>query len=296
MSKKHPIIAVTGASGAGTTSVQETFRAICASAKINAAFVEGDSYHRYERDEMRRLIDAWERTAGRTISHFGPEANLLQELEQLFISYGANGSGQVRQYLRDEDSARSFRRKPGTFTDWSELEADSDLLIYEGLHGGFVTDETNIAQHVDLLIGITPTINLEWIQKLDRDQKDRGHSVDDVTQTILRRMPDYVEHIVPQFSRTHINFQRVPTVDTSNPFSNSGIPTASQSLIVIRFNDPDQKEIDDILSKLVRAFQSREDSIVVAGELYENALREIIEPRLINLSKSARISRNKPNE
>lgn len=296
MSKKHPIIAVTGASGAGTTSVQETFRAICASAKINAAFVEGDSYHRYERDEMRRLIDAWERTAGRTISHFGPEANLLQELEELFISYGANGSGQVRQYLRDEDSARSFRRKPGTFTDWSDLEADSDLLIYEGLHGGFVTDETNIAQHVDLLIGITPTINLEWIQKLDRDQKDRGHSVDDVTQTILRRMPDYVEHIVPQFSRTHINFQRVPTVDTSNPFSNSGIPTASQSLIVIRFNDPDQKEIDDILSKLVRAFQSREDSIVVAGELYENALREIIEPRLINLSKSARISRNKPNE
>jgi phosphoribulokinase len=296
MSKKHPIIAVTGASGAGTTSVQETFRAICASAKINAAFVEGDSYHRYERDEMRRLIDAWERTAGRTISHFGPEANLLQELEELFISYGANGSGQVRQYLRDEDSARSFRRKPGTFTDWSELEADSDLLIYEGLHGGFVTDETNIAQHVDLLIGITPTINLEWIQKLDRDQKDRGHSVDDVTQTILRRMPDYVEHIVPQFSRTHINFQRVPTVDTSNPFSNSGIPTASQSLIVIRFNDPDQKEIDDILSKLVRAFQSREDSIVVAGELYENALREIIEPRLINLSKSARISRNKRNE
>lgn len=296
MSKKHPIIAVTGASGAGTTSVQETFRAICASAKINAAFVEGDSYHRYERDEMRRLIDAWERTAGRTISHFGPEANLLQELEELFISYGANGSGQVRQYLRDKDSARSFRRKPGTFTDWSELEADSDLLIYEGLHGGFVTDETNIAQHVDLLIGITPTINLEWIQKLDRDQKDRGHSVDDVTQTILRRMPDYVEHIVPQFSRTHINFQRVPTVDTSNPFSNSGIPTASQSLIVIRFNDPDQKEIDDILSKLVRAFQSREDSIVVAGELYENALREIIEPRLINLSKSARISRDKPNE
>ena len=296
MSKKHPIIAVTGASGAGTTSVQETFRAICASAKINAAFVEGDSYHRYERDEMRRLIDAWERTAGRTISHFGPEANLLQELEELFISYGANGSGQVRQYLRDEDSARSFRRKPGTFTDWSELEADSDLLIYEGLHGGFVTDEINIAQHVDLLIGITPTINLEWIQKLDRDQKDRGHSVDDVTRTILRRMPDYVEHIVPQFSRTHINFQRVPTVDTSNPFSNSGIPTASQSLIVIRFNDPDQKEIDDILSKLVRAFQSREDSIVVAGELYENALREIIEPRLINLSKSARISKNKPNE
>jgi len=296
MSKKHPIIAVTGASGAGTTSVQETFRAICASAKINAAFVEGDSYHRYERDEMRRLIDAWERTAGRTISHFGPEANLLQELEELFISYGANGSGQVRQYLRDEDSARSFRRKPGTFTDWSELEADSDLLIYEGLHGGFVTNETNIAQHVDLLIGITPTINLEWIQKLDRDQKDRGHSVDDVTQTILRRMPDYVEHIVPQFSRTHINFQRVPTVDTSNPFSNSGIPTASQSLIVIRFNDPDQKEIDDILSKLVRAFQSREDSIVVAGELYENALREIVEPRLINLSKSARISRNKRNE
>jgi len=218
MSRAHPIVAVTGASGAGTTSVQETFKFICAEANFQAIFVEGDSFHRYEREEMRKLIDAWERTAGRTISHFGPEANLLDELEALFNEYGEMGAGRARQYLHHENSARLHGQKVGTFTEWSDIATGSDLLIYEGLHGGIVTDTVNISQHVDLLIGVTPTINLEWIQKLYRDQKDRGHSLDDVTQTILRRMPDYIEHIVPQYSRTHINFQRVPTVDTSNPF------------------------------------------------------------------------------
>ena len=37
-----------------------------------------------------------------------------------------------------------------------------------------------------------------------------------MTDTILRRMPDYVNYIVPQFAHTHVNFQRVPMVDTSN--------------------------------------------------------------------------------
>jgi len=69
----------------------------------------------------------------------------------------------------------------------------------------------------DLLVGVVPIINLEWIQKLHCDKTMRGYSRDAVIDTILRRMPDYVNHICPQFSRTHVNFQRVPTVDTSNP-------------------------------------------------------------------------------
>ena len=73
-----------------------------------------------------------------------------------------------------------------------------------------MTDEVDIAQHADLLIGVVPVINLEWIQKIHRDQATRGYSTEAVTDTILRRMHDYVNYICPQFSRTHINFQRVP--------------------------------------------------------------------------------------
>lgn len=291
MSRAHPIVAVTGASGAGTTSVQQTFKSICAQAKFRAVFVEGDSFHRYEREEMRKLIDAWERTAGRTISHFGPEANLLEELETLFNDYGREGIGRARLYLHDENTAKAYGQKTGVFTEWSDIEPESDMLIYEGLHGGAITDVVNIAQHVDLLIGVTPTINLEWIQKLHRDQKDRGHSIEDVTQTILRRMPDYIEHIVPQYSRTHINFQRVPTVDTSNPFSNAGIPSPSESLIVVRFNDPSQQEIDDIIQSIRGSFQSKEDCLVVPGQTFEQTLELVLKPRVTKLIINSRQER-----
>ncbi len=291
MSRAHPIVAVTGASGAGTTSVQQAFKSICAQAKFRAVFVEGDSFHRYEREEMRKLIDAWERTAGRTISHFGPEANLLEELETLFNDYGREGIGRARLYLHDENTAKAYGQKTGVFTEWSDIEPESDMLIYEGLHGGAITDVVNIAQHVDLLIGVTPTINLEWIQKLHRDQKDRGHSIEDVTQTILRRMPDYIEHIVPQYSRTHINFQRVPTVDTSNPFSNAGIPSPSESLIVVRFNDPSQQEIDDIIQSIRGSFQSKEDCLVVPGQTFEQTLELVLKPRVTKLIINSRQER-----
>jgi phosphoribulokinase len=291
MSRAHPIVAVTGASGAGTTSVQQTFKSICAQAKFRAVFVEGDSFHRYEREEMRKLIDAWERTAGRTISHFGPEANLLEELETLFNDYGREGIGRARLYLHDDNTAKAYGQKTGVFTEWSDIEPESDMLIYEGLHGGAITDVVNIAQHVDLLIGVTPTINLEWIQKLHRDQKDRGHSIEDVTQTILRRMPDYIEHIVPQYSRTHINFQRVPTVDTSNPFSNAGIPSPSESLIVVRFNDPSQQEIDDIIQSIRGSFQSKEDCLVVPGQTFEQTLELVLKPRVTKLIINSRQER-----
>ena len=90
-----------------------------------------------------------------------------------------------------------------------------DLLFYEGLHGAVVTDKVNVAQYADLKIGVVPVINLEWIQKLHRDRAARGYSTEAVTDTILRRMPDYINYICPQFAETDINFQRVPTVDTT---------------------------------------------------------------------------------
>jgi phosphoribulokinase len=283
MSRKHPIVAVTGSSGAGTTAVHAAFESLLEAESFTAAFVEGDSFHKYERDEMRKLTDEWERTAGRAISHFGPEANLFEDLEALFREYGEHGSGTTRLYLHDEERAARYGQKAGTFTPWAPLPEDSDLLVYEGLHGGVVTDSVDIAKHVDLLIGVTPTINLEWIQKIQRDLRERGYSLDMITDTILRRMPDYVHYITPQFSRTHINFQRVPTVDTSNPFAAVGIPSQTESFVVIRFAAPEGTDLDALRTQIDGAFRSRPDTLVVPGAEIDRAMRLILEPRIREL-------------
>ena len=242
MSAKHPIIAVTGSSGAGTTSVTRTFNWIFRREGIRAALVEGDSFHRYDREAMKAKMAEAAAQGDQHYSHFGPQNNLFDELEALFRGYGESGRAKIRRYLHNEKEAEPFNQAPGTFTEWKEIPADTDLLFYEGLHGAVVTPEVNVAQHTDLTIGVVPIINLEWIQKLHRDKETRGYSTEAVVDTILRRMPDYVNYICPQFSQTHVNFQRVPTVDTSNPFTARYIPTADESFVVIRFSNP--KEID----------------------------------------------------
>jgi phosphoribulokinase len=215
MSERHPIISITGSSGAGTTSVTRTFENIFRREAVRAAVIEGDSFHRFDRLEMRRRQAEAEADGNHHFSHFGAENNLFTELEQLFASYAATGTGRVRHYLHDEKEALPHKQPPGTFTEWCELQQPTDMLFYEGLHGAVVTDTVNIARHADLLIGVVPVINLEWIQKLYRDKSSRGYSTEAVTDTILRRMPDYINYICPQFGYTHVNFQRVPCVDTS---------------------------------------------------------------------------------
>ena len=293
MSKKHPIVAVTGSSGAGTTSVRRTFEDIFDARGIKAATIEGDSFHKYDRDEMRRLVDEWERTAGRGISHFGPEANLFGQIYELFKNYGENGTGVWRLYLHNEKLASQHGQKPGTFTPWTEIPQETDLLFYEGLHGGVEDNQVNISDEVDLLIGVTPIINLEWIQKINRDIMDRGHSMESIKKTILRRMDDYVYYIVPQFSKTDINFQRVPTVDTSNPFDYSRIPSEEESFVVIKFNGRvDTTEYENLLSE-TPAFMSREDTIVVPGSRGGDAMKLILGPRIEELANVGRLLRDK---
>jgi phosphoribulokinase len=291
MSRKNPIIAVTGSSGAGTTSVRKTFESIFRAEHIGAALIEGDSFHRYDRDEMHRLIAAYEQMGGQAISHFGPEANLFEELEALFGEYSRNGAGKSRLYLHNEERAARYGQKSGTFTPWANLPENTDLLFYEGLHGGIVTDKVDIARHVDLLIGVTPTVNLEWIQKINRDMQARGYSIDVVTQTILRRMYDYVHYITPQFSRTHVNFQRVPTVDTSNPFVVREVPRQEESFVVIRMSDVACLNAPYLLAMIEDSFLSRPDTIVVPGTRMEYAMQLILTPMirdLVNESRKAR--------
>ncbi len=290
MSTKHPIIAVTGSSGAGTTTVMKSFQHIFRREGIRAQIVEGDSFHRYDRKAMRAAMKEAEAAGNRHFSHFGPEANLLSELDALFATYAATGTGKVRKYLHDADEAAPYKQEPGTFTPWQDIEPGSDLLFYEGLHGGYVGPEANVARHVDLLVGVVPIINLEWIQKLHRDQSLRGYSQEAVVDTILRRMPDYVNHICPQFSRTHVNFQRVPTVDTSNPFIAKDIPSADESMVVIRFANPKGIDFPYLLSMLHDSWMSRPNNIVVPGGKMGLAMQLIFTPmilRLMDLKKRA---------
>ena len=288
MSMKHPIIAVTGSSGAGTTTVKHTFEAIFHRENVNAAIVEGDSFHRFTRAEMKVLIEDAEREGKRGISHFGPEANLLPELESLFRAYGEAATGRRRYYIHNEAEAMRWNLPLGTFTEWEDLPVGTDCLFYEGLHGALVTEDVNIARHVDLLIGVVPTINLEWMQKLHRDTKLRGYTAEAVQDTILRRMHDYVHFIVPQFACTHINFQRVPVVDTSNPFIARDVPTQDESMVVIRFKDPRGVDFPYLLRMIHDAFMSRANTNVIPGGKLDLAMQLILTPLIWKLMERRR--------
>ncbi len=278
MSNRHPIIAITGSSGAGTSSVTRTFANIFRREGIKAAIIEGDSFHRYDRKEMRSMQAEAEKAGNKHFSHFGPTTNLFSELEQLFRSYSESGVGRCRKYLHDAQEAAPYKQEPGTFTAWEDLPKDTDLLFYEGLHGAVVTEELDIARFPDLLIGVVPVINLEWIQKLYRDKNVRGYSAEAVTDTILRRMPDYVNYICPQFTHTHVNFQRVPVVDTSNPFVARDIPSADESICVIRFANPKGIDFPYLLNMINDSWMSRANTIVVPGGKMELAMQLIFTP------------------
>ncbi len=283
MSVKHPIVAITGSSGAGTTTVMKSFQHIFRREAISAQILEGDSMHRYDRLAMREEMKRQQATGNLAFSHFSPDANLLGELADTFRQFGQTGQGRVRKYIHDDGEAAEHGQAPGTFTPWRDMDEGAGLLFYEGLHGGYVGDDADVASHVDLLVGVVPIINLEWIQKLHRDQNMRGYSQDAVLDTILRRMPDYTRHICPQFSRTHVNFQRVPTVDTSNPFIAKDIPSAEESMVVIRFADPKGIDFPYLLSMIERSWMTRPNTFVIPGGKMGLAMQLIFTPMILRL-------------
>jgi phosphoribulokinase len=288
MSAKYPIISVTGSSGAGTTSVKRTFEQIFRREKVAAAYIEGDAFHRYDRVEMRKVMETEEANGNRHFSHFGPSANLLEELENVFRTYGETGSAKTRHYVHDEQEAELYGSPPGTFTEWAPLPDKTELLFYEGLHGALVTEKVNVARYADLKIGVVPVINLEWIQKIHRDRSTRGYTTEAVTDTILRRMPDYLHYICPQFTETDINFQRVPTVDTSNPITARWIPTADESMVIIRFSKPRGIDFPYLHSMIHDSFMSRANSIVIPGNKLDLAMQLILTPFILQLVERRR--------
>ncbi|MDH3538292.1 MAG: phosphoribulokinase [Gammaproteobacteria bacterium] len=288
MSKKHPILSITGSSGAGTSTVKHTFEHIFFRENIGACFIEGDAFHRYNRQDMKAAMAQAEQAGNKHFSHFGPEANLLPELEDVFRQYGETGTGRSRHYVHDESESKIYGVAPGEFTAWESFPDDTDLLFYEGLHGAVKTEQANVAQYADLKVGVVPVTNLEWIQKIHRDKAARGYSAEAITDTILRRMPDYIEYICPQFTNTDINFQRVPVVDTSNPFISRWIPTADESMLVIRFANPRGIDFPYLLNMIHNSFMSRPNVIVVPGGKMDLAMQLIFTPLVLQMVERKR--------
>ena len=293
MSKKHPVIVVTGSSGAGTTTAKRAFENIVRREfrrdAVKVAVIEGDSLHSLDRMQFRAAVAEAAKLGNNSFSHFGPAANHFDKIEEMFKTYGETGACKRRYYIHSDAEAKELNGRlgtnlgPGQFTPWEDIEAGSDLLFYEGLHGMVQTDTVDAAQYVDLSIGVVPVVNLEWIQKIHRDEAERGYSAEATVDTILRRMPDYINHITPQFSRTDINFQRVATVDTSNPFIARDIPTPDESFVVIRFRNPRGVDFAYFLSMIHDSFMSRSNTIVVPGGKMSMAMEVILAPLIHDL-------------
>ena len=291
MSLKHPIISVTGSSGAGTSTVKHTFDQIFRREGVSAASIEGDAFHRFDRAAMKAELSRRTAEGDQTFSHFSMEANELEELEAQFKAFGETGRARTRTYVHDDREAEQWGTPPGHFTDWRQIGEDADLLFYEGLHGAVNQNGVNLAQHADLKIGVVPVSNLEWIQKIHRDRAARGYTTEAVTDTILRRMHDYVHVICPQFTETDVNFQRVPIVDTSNPFCARWIPTAGESLVVIRFKNPRGIDFSYLTSMIQGSWMSRANSIVIPGDKLDLGMQLILTPMIHRLVERARAAR-----
>lgn len=296
MSKKHPVVVVTGSSGAGTTTVKRAFEHIFTREKLSAAVVEGDSFHSLGRAEFKAAMQAAEASGNKSFSHFGPEANDFEALANLFKTYGETGGGKRRYYIHSDEEAVMHNKalgtdlKPGEFTPWLDLPTPTNILFYEGLHGLVKTDKVDMPTYVDLGVGVVPVVNLEWIQKIHRDASERGYSAEVIVDTILRRMPDYVNYVTPQFSQTDINFQRVPLVDTSNPFIARDIPTPDESLVVVRFRDPKKADFPYFLNMIPNSFMSRPNNLVVPGGKMGFAMEVILGPIIERMVEESRNS------
>ena len=290
MSRKHPVVVVTGSSGAGTTTVKQALESIFHRQKVKSVMIQGDAFHRYDRHTMQKMIEEASQR-GENFSHFGERANQFERLEGLFKTYGETGRGQQRHYLHNDKQAQYHSERlgqefrAGEFTPWEEIDSDTDMLVYEGLHGLIKSNGVNMGRYVDFKVGVVPVLNLEWIQKIQRDHAERGYSEEEVVESILRRMPDYVKYITPQFSDTDINFQRVATVDTSNPFIARDIPTLDESFVVIRFRKPSIHKTDftSLLSLISGSFMSRRNTIVVPGSKMRLAMEVILTPIIQSL-------------
>ena len=302
---RNPIVAVTGSTGAGLSTVRHAFKTIFRRLGLNAAVVHGDAFRRYTEGQFDALL-AEARTNGRQLSWFGPECNHFAELEAFFKGYSQTRSGLIREYAHNQQHADELGVPVGEFSAWKPLAVGSDLLFYEGQHGGVVAQTwtrrkvdarhfplgmdrrvnargVDVAQYVDLLIGVVPAINLEWIQKIHRDNARGACPPQQTVETILRRMDDYIHYIVPQFGLTDINIQRIPLVDTSDPFIAREVPSQAESALVVHFRDRERHDFVELLRRIPGSTMTRPTTMLIPGGALGHALEVICRPMLAQL-------------
>jgi len=290
MSAKHPIVAITGAMESGSVSVIQALERIFYRERVKAVYIDGSAFRRYDRTAMREEVRKAQEE-GRTLGHFGPEGNHLDKLASLFLEYATVGKGAYRHYLHTSRQAEKYGQAVGTFTPWEPMDPDSDLLLYRGLHGAAVADGVDVAQYPDLSIGIAPNANLEWMAKIQHEIKEKGVALEDAKTALLNRLHDYVHHITPQFMRTHINFQLIPLVDTSDPFGAEAVPSPDECYLVMRFSKQFQPDFVPLLHDIPGAFMSRRNTLVVPSSKTLMAIELVLVPiihRLIDNSRQLR--------
>lgn len=301
MSVQHPIVTVTGSSGAGTSFVKRAVEAIFDRESLNVAIIEGDSFHKYSRVDMRAKVAESKENGGPVLTHFSEYANEFPKLEELFKTYKETGAGQRRYYIHSDDEADEHNARlgtnliPGEFTPWEDIPEGTDIMFYEGLHGmvkrmdhGSEEGMYDVAQHVDLGIGVAPVVNIEWMQKIYRDTSERPYSVGQVRDVIMERMDDYIEYIVPQFHRTHVNFQRIPLVDTSDPFSTQTEvapmgPAPEDSLVITHVRHKDIEDLSKIVDQIEGAWLQNDTTMICSGTQMVKAMDIIMTPIIQSL-------------
>ena len=287
MSLKHPIIAITGSSGAGTTSVKHTFEQIFRREKINPVYIEGDAFHRWNRLEMREKMKEAAARGDNHYSHFGADANLFEELEKT-----------LRRLRRDRQRAdaplyprrrrgREARRRAGHLHRMGRIHA--------GLGPAVLRGPARLRR--DRQGQCRPACR-------SQDRRRAGASISNGSRSCTatapraaippRRSPTRscgacpITSITscPQFTQTDINFQRVPTVDTSNPFIARWIPTPDESIVVIRFRDTHGIDFPYLLSMIHGSFMSRANSIVIPGGKLDIAMQLIFTPMILKARRT----------
>ena len=234
MSVKHPIISVTGSSGAGTTSVKTTFKRIFNRETVNAA--SSMAMHSIAMTaQMKRVMAEEAEREINHFSHFGPECQPAGGTGRVYSGISAKPEPEKPGTTCTTRKKRTCTARPGTFSAWEDIDPEYRIIVLRrtAWRGGDRRRQPGAALRPK--IGVVPVVNLEWIQKIHRDKMDRGYSTQAIKDTILRRMPDYLDYICPQFSQTDINFPARADRRYIERLCARWIPTPDESMVVIRF-------------------------------------------------------------
>ncbi len=172
MSVRHPIIAVTGSSGAGTTTVMKTFDHIFRREQHQGP---GDRGRFVSRLQPGRDARARARGGHGQGSDHQPFRTGVEPVGRARRHDGSLRRHRRRQgaplHPRRRGSASSSSGEPGTFTTGSRCRRTATCSSTKGCMAATRTARWMSREKVDLLVGVVPIINLEWIQKLHRDQQ-----------------------------------------------------------------------------------------------------------------------------